>query len=530
MEGKKNVNDHLNYLNNYTIKNNITREEEILFTDKISKINKYGWSQERNIIITNKAIYNLKKTKQKRRIDFKTIIGITFSKVSDEFVIHCSNIDYDYQYKSKNRNIIIEIMAQCYQDIKEEELKIIEMPNKSLSDYVTTKKEKEKNKNSRMPQKESITLQEYLSFGQSKINNKSFSHNPSVKINFNFQNIQVSSSDFKIIKIIGRGSVGKIALVKFNSDQKYYVMKSMRKDQIISEDLIDNIVLEKKILMDGGCVFILSLSFFYQTPERIYFVCPFIRGGDLFHKLKTDGFLKEELVRFYAAQIAIALQYLHDLNIVYRDLKPENILIDEDGYIKLCDFGASKTLKPNEKADDFAGSPEYSSPEMITFEGHTFMTDWWSFGILIYELLYGNTPFFNMDKNRMYELIKNGSISYPKCIELDGEESARTYKISDDAKNLINKLLEKNPDFRFGKKGLNEIKKHPFFGGINFEDLKKKKVKVTFKPEIDKDDPTNNFDEEYLTMDISESPVSEWSKESEYNNWFYKLTSQDNGI
>jgi serine/threonine protein kinase len=521
MEGKQSEYDFLNLSKNYSIKNNITREEDIQFSDKILKINKHNWKQERNILITDKAIYNLKKLSLKRRIDFKTVIGISLSKLSDEFVIHCNDIDYDYHYISERKKIIVEIIAKNYQIVNEEELKLFELPVKNLNTFVTTKKEKEKQKNStRMPNKGNISVNDYLFGNKSKTDVKSVAKK---KIKTTFQNVPVQHEDFEVIKVIGRGSVGKIILVKYNKDQKYYVMKEMRKDQIISEGLLDNILVEKNILMEGQCEFILTLSFFFQSPERLYFVTPFLSGGDLFHKLKADCFFKEDLAKFYAAQVAIALQHLHDLGIAYRDLKPENILIGEDGYIKLCDFGASVILRGTEKETNFAGSPEYASPEMITYEGHTFMTDWWSFGILLYEMLYGNTPFFNMDKNRMYDLISTGSISYPKFIQIEGEAKPRTYKVSEDAKNLINKLLEKDPGQRLGRKGLTEIRKHPFFSGISFDDLKKKKAKVHFKPTIDKEDPTNNFDEEYLTMDLSESPVADWSKEEEYNNWFIKF-------
>ena len=195
------------------------------------------------------------------------------------------------------------------------------------------------------------------------------------------------------------------------------------------------------------------------------------------------------------------------MGIAYRDLKPENILLDEDGYIKLCDFGASIKLHVTEKDSNFAGSPEYASPEIITYQGHTSMSDWWSFGILIYEMLYGYTPFYNMDKDRMFDLIISGSIRCPKYFDKGDENEEIEYKVSEEAKNLIIKLLEKDPGTRLGKEGLEEIKKHPFFYGINFDDLSKKKIKALIKPDINKNDLTNYFDEEYLNLDIKESPV-----------------------
>ena len=203
-------------------------------------------------------------------------------------------------------------------------------------------------------------------------------------------------------------------------------------------------------------------------------------------------------------------------------MKPENILLDEDGYIKLCDFGSSVIIRGTEKVKNFAGSPEYAAPEIITYSGHNFMCDWWSLGILIYELLYGNTPFFNMDKTRMYDLINTGAISFPKFIQIEGEEKPRNYKVSEDAKNIISKFLEKDPGTRLGRQGLDEIKKHPFFSGINFDDLNKKKIKPPFRPNFSKEeqDLTNNFDEEYLKLEISDSPIGDWAKEKEYSNWF----------
>ena len=159
---------------------------------------------------------------------------------------------------------------------------------------------------------------------------------------------------------------------------------------------------------------------------------------------------------------------------------------------------------------------------MIAHEGHTIMSDWWSFGILIYELLFGITPFFNMDKNRMYELIEIGELKFPKYIKIDGNN--KPLKVSDEAKNIISKLLEKNPGSRLGKAGLDEIKSQPFFGNLNFEMLKTKKLKSPFKPSINEDEITCNFDDEYTSMATEESPVANWI--SDYQEWFNEFEKE----
>jgi serum/glucocorticoid-regulated kinase 2 len=512
--------DLLNYSKDHNINANVTKGEKIEFSDKIIKINKYGFKQERNIVITDKAVYNLRKTYVRRRIDLKSIKGITLSKTSNEFVIHCKEEEYDYQYVSPKKKTIIEILAKCYLNINEEELKLFELNVDSLSTFVTYKKDKKKNKNfSRMPRTNSISVAEYIYGSKSNqiSEKKTIIAKKSSKVVTN-----VEFDDFEIIKTIGRGSVGKIFLAKYKNTGDLYTIKSMRKDQLISQNIIDSIVAEKNILSEGQCKFLLTLSFFFQSSERVYFVTPFIKGGDLYHKLKTDGNLSEELVRFYGAQIVIALQHLHDLGIAYRDLKPENILIDEDGYIKLCDFGASFHFQGTKKENTFAGSPEYASPEMIAHEGHTIMSDWWSFGILIFELLYGITPFFNMDKNRMYELIEVGELKFPNTIKID--KDIINLKVSQEAKNIISKLLEKNPGHRLGKNGLNELQNQPFFENINFEAIKSKKLKAPYKPNVSEDDLTCNFDEEYTSITTQESPVADWI--SDYQDYFNEFNKE----
>ena len=224
---------------------------------------------------------------------------------------------------------------------------------------------------------------------------------------------------------------------------------------------------------------------------------PFLSGGELFQHLRKFRTFDEEKVRFYGAQIALALEYLHSKGIVYRDLKPENILMDEDGYLKLADFGMAKKLKEDEKAMSFCGTPEYLAPEIITMEGHDKNADWWSFGILLFEMLCGLPPFYVENLDKMYELIKTSTVKFPKRIVL-----------SEDAKDIIRKLLEKNPKKRLGsQRGIEEIKSHPFFANIDFDLIVQKKIKAPFIPELSSDTDVQYFDEEFTSEEVGMSYI-----------------------
>ena len=271
MEDLQSEYDFLNFSKDHYIKTNVTREESIQFSDKIIKINRFGYKQERNIIITDKGIYNLKKTTLKRRIDLKSIKGITLTKASDEFVIHCNDEEYDYQYISAKKKTIVEIIAKYYYNIKNEELKLFELNLNSLSTFVTSKKDKTKEKNiSRMPRANCISISEYI-YGKKVNKEVQKRESQLIKTNKIVTSKKVELEDFEIIKTIGRGSVGKILLVKFIRTGDLYSIKSMRKDQLLSESLVDNVLDEKIILSEGQCEFILQLSFFFSITRKNIF-------------------------------------------------------------------------------------------------------------------------------------------------------------------------------------------------------------------------------------------------------------------
>ncbi len=307
---------------------------------------------------------------------------------------------------------------------------------------------------------------------------------------------EVTLEDFKVLKIIGRGSFGKVSLVEYTPTKEIYAMKSLKKDILIEQEQIENTLLEKNILESINYPLLCNLIFCFQTEERIYFVMPFLSGGELFQHLRKFRTFDEYKVKFYGAQIALALQYLHDKGIVYRDLKPENILMDENGYLRLADFGMAKKLKNNEKAMSFCGTPEYLSPEIIIGEGHDKNADWWSFGILLYEMLCGLPPFYVENLERMYELIKSGPLKFPKRIQL-----------SDEAKDVIKKLLERDVNKRLGNKGINEIKEHPFFKDIDFDLIVQKKIPAPYIPNINDKTDVQYFDEEFTSEEPSNTYI-----------------------
>ena len=302
MESYK-VFDSLNWANDKEIQEMI-KDEKLYFSGMITKINHYGMSQERNIILTNKALYSIKKKDLRRRISYKDIRGITYSKLTFEFVVHGNDDEYDYQYIHQDRNLIICFIAIFYQEVAYKPIQLCEVEEKTLKNYVTQKKEKKKdNSFSKMDTKYLIDTADFInqnikeiSLQDSNVDSKEdkkrkntiFSKHKTIKT--------VELNDFQIMKVLGRGSFGKVCLVQYKPTKEYYAMKSLKKDVLLDNDQVESTILEKKILQSLDHPFLVGMIFCFQTEERIYFIMPFIRGGELFQHLRTEKFFKEDKV------------------------------------------------------------------------------------------------------------------------------------------------------------------------------------------------------------------------------------------
>jgi len=227
----------------------------------------------------------------------------------------------------------------------------------------------------------------------------------------------LSVKDFKLIKLIGIGSYGKVMLVRKEGSSEEFALKMLRKDYITKKNQVEHTKTERRVLETIKHPFIVRLRYAFQNTKKLYFVLDYCPGGELFFHLQKALKFDEELTRFYAAQIVLALEELHKHNIIYRDLKPENVLIDSDGYIKITDFGLSKdNITDNNAAHSFCGTPEYLAPEILKRLGHGKPIDWWSLGAIIYEMLTGLPPFFTKDREKLFQNIKLAELKFPSYI------------------------------------------------------------------------------------------------------------------
>ena len=301
--------------------------------------------------------------------------------------------------------------------------------------------------------------------------------------------------DFTLIKVIGKGCFGKIILVRQKASQKLFAMKVLSKPNIVKRKQVEHTKSERSILGTIAHPYLVSMYYAFQTDRKLYFVLDYLPGGDMYYHLARWKKFPEPMAVVYAAEIALALEYLHGRHVLYRDLKPENILLDAEGHIKLIDFGLSK-----ENVDDaltgahsLCGTPEYLAPEMIDRKGHGTAVDWWALGMVLYELLTGLPPWYTKDRSRLLLRLRSAPLQFPPYVS----ETARAF---------IRGLLERNAAKRLGcnqaRHGVREVKSHPFFASVSWDDLMARRVAAPFNPCADTAEGEGFHDSQFLRMPV----------------------------
>ncbi|KAL5663246.1 hypothetical protein ACJX0J_023354, partial [Zea mays] len=334
---------------------------------------------------------------------------------------------------------------------------------------------------------------------------------------------RTSIDDFEIIKPISRGAFGRVFLAKKRTTGDLFAIKVLRKADMIRKNAVESILAERDILITVRNPFVVRFFYSFTSRDNLYLVMEYLNGGDLYSLLRNLGCLDEDVVRVYLAEVVLALEYLHSMHIVHRDLKPDNLLIAHDGHIKLTDFGLSKVglinntydlsrpvvsgaslygddepqMNEFEQMDHRArrqnrsavGTPDYLAPEILLGTGHGCSADWWSVGVILFELIVGIPPFNAEHPQTIFDNILNCKIPWPHVPE----------EMSFDAQDLIDKLLTEDPHQRLGANGASEVKQHPFFKDISWDTLARQKA--AFVPSSD-----SAFDTSYFTSRYSWNP------------------------
>jgi len=322
--------------------------------------------------------------------------------------------------------------------------------------------------------------------------------------------LKIKFDDLVPVAVLGAGTFGRVSLVQEkNKKENVYALKALIKSEIVLHKQEANVIQEKNVMLHSNHPFILRLYATFKDQARLYMLLEFVQGGELFtvvHTATSDG-VSPASAMFYGAGVLLGLSYLHSKDIAYRDMKPENCLIDKDGYPKVVDFGFAKVIK-NTKTFTLCGTPEYLAPEIVLGRGHDKAVDYWAFGILVYEMIAGYSPFSdpeNMDQVVICRNIVNGRLMFPRNFDVD-------------CKELVKQLLNRDPSSRLGnlRGGYDEIKQARWFNSFDFDAMMKKTLKAPWKPQVKGITDTSNFD----PMDDDDRDAGPVTDHSSWDQYF----------
>ncbi|CAK4081060.1 unnamed protein product [Aphanomyces euteiches] len=320
--------------------------------------------------------------------------------------------------------------------------------------------------------------------------------------------------DFDLLKVLGKGAFGKVMLVRRKKSGDIFAMKVLKKEHVVAKAQVEHTRTERKLLQAIDHPFIVRLRYAFQNSGNLYLVMDYYAGGSLFQVLRQQRRFKEHQARLYGAQLVLAFTHLHSCDIVFRDLKLENILMDEDGFIALADFGLSKEhVKMEHDAVTFCGTPEYLAPELLRRKPYGKAVDWWSFGIIMYEMLSGSTPFYNSNRQKNFYNILHEPLDL----------SSKYF--SEDARSLLRGLLTRKPNQRLGFHGGKEVMAHPFFADVPWDKVYKRQIQPSFVPNVPSARPSESSVDMTVSVRGADYVMPEAHADA-FNNFTYRCTEQ----
>eukprot|EP01016_Furgasonia_blochmanni_P048107 TRINITY_DN712_c0_g1_i4.p1 TRINITY_DN712_c0_g1~~TRINITY_DN712_c0_g1_i4.p1 ORF type:complete len:564 (+),score=81.63 TRINITY_DN712_c0_g1_i4:62-1693(+) len=469
------------------VRSQIPKDESIAAVGRVMKFNEACKRQERFLVVTESFIYNITNRSfyagllsaigirpyVRRKIALDKISDIIISKYSGEWILHVPD-EYDYRFTSDERDsFLLVLLAEIKMRSPEQRVGFYFKNALTLEKYATTLTNKA-NGTCRRPKDPPQILDEIaLKKSLEELRKRRKEIKDQSTVIFNAGHESVTLDDFIFVKVLGRGAHGKVFLAESRATGKLYAIKGIAKNQIRENDHVEYVKTERFILERADHPFLVKLEYAFQNQTALFFVMQYVAGGDLFGHFAKERRFTESRARMYAAEILLALEYLHSMDFVYRDLKPENVLMGLDGHLKLTDYGLSKFLGKTDTCCTLVGTADYVAPEVIKECDYDKTADWWSFGIFVFEMIYGRSPFYHPNRSTMLELIQKASIKFP---------SAEKCPCSNEAKDLILKLLAKNSQQRLGRNGAEEIKRHPWFASLDWGKILRKEVKPSYVP------------------------------------------------
>mmetsp|Transcript_74595 Transcript_74595/g.159855 ORF Transcript_74595/g.159855 Transcript_74595/m.159855 type:complete len:324 (+) Transcript_74595:124-1095(+) len=307
---------------------------------------------------------------------------------------------------------------------------------------------------------------------------------------------KMALSSFELLSTLGKGGFGVVKLARHKADGKFYAVKFMEKHAMMKSKQVDHVNMEKKIMSMMEHPFIVNLLGYTKDERYVMMIMECISGGELFRHLRIAKKFSDDQAMFYAALVAIAFEYIHAQHVAHRDIKPENILMCSNGYLKITDFGLAKLVAPGVRSYTVCGTPDYMAPEVLLNKGHCTSVDWWSLGVLIYEMLVGQPPFSDEDASDIYRKILAGRLYFPRYF-------------SKNARNMLKKLLHADLSLRYGnlKDGARDVLEHKWFAPLDLEALRTMSAPPPMQPKVKDASDISNFDSAYWDRRLARDPL-----------------------